>query len=59
MTPPKIDKYATAVANGYSPSQAEALADWTDFAFVTFMNEMILPSHIPKKSWIFEKTKKA
>lgn len=48
-----LDKKATAIANGYSEGQAEALELWDTGAFVRLINDMIRPDNKPKE-WVFK-----
>lgn len=51
-TAAKLDKFKTAMANGYNESQARALAKWTTPEFVRLINDMIRGDG-KKKEWIF------
>jgi hypothetical protein len=53
MSSTKIDKFRTAVANGYSEGQASVLAGWSTLDFMAFMNEVIR-SDGERKIWVFE-----
>lgn len=49
-----LDFYATAIANGYSPAQAESLAKWKAHDFIIFINNMTRADGKPKE-WVFKK----
>jgi hypothetical protein len=48
----KIDQYQTALANGYSPGQAESLASWPLKNFMVFMSTMVR-GDCGKRVWVY------
>ena len=49
MSSTQVDKFKTALANGYSEGQANVLAGWSLRDFMAFMNEVIV---VGDKVWV-------
>jgi hypothetical protein len=48
----KIDKFKTALANGYTEGQAATIARWSTHDFMGFMNDVIRGDGA-RKVWVF------
>ena len=51
MSSTQIDKFRTALANGYDEGQAKALAMWSLKDFMLFMKEVI-PANSEERLWV-------
>ena len=49
MSSTAVDKFRTALANGYSEGQAKVLAGWSLRDFMAFMNSVIV---VGDKVWV-------
>ena len=49
----KIDKFETALANGYAPGQAAVISKWPLIDFMRFIQDMVRGDD-EQKVWVFE-----